>query len=50
MKKRTCRQRMMIQEIRVSKLELNKVSDDLFDMTPKKTDRIEDLRGQLSGK
>jgi hypothetical protein len=41
---------VMIQEIRVSKLELNKVSDDLFDMTPKKTDRIEDLRGQLSGK
>jgi hypothetical protein len=41
---------VMIEEIRVSKLEVNKVSDDLFDMTPKKTDRIEDLRGILTGK
>ena len=40
----------MIEEIRVSKIEVNKVSDDLFDMTPKKSDRIEDLRGQLTGK
>ncbi len=41
---------VLIEEIRVSKIKVNKVSDDLFDMTPKKGDRIEDLRGQLTGK
>jgi hypothetical protein len=41
---------VVIEEIRVTKIEVNKVSDDLFDMTPKKNDRIEDLRGVLSGK
>ena len=39
-----------IEEIRVTKIEVNKVSDDLFDMTPRKTDRIEDLRGAFTGK
>ena len=41
---------VMIEEIRVTKLEVNKVSDDLFDMTPRKSDRIEDLRGVITGK
>jgi hypothetical protein len=41
---------VMIEEVRVSKIEVNKVADDLFDMTPKKGDRIEDLRGILMGK
>jgi hypothetical protein len=40
---------VLIEEIRVSKIQVNKVSDDLFDMTPRKTDRIEDLRGVLKG-
>jgi hypothetical protein len=38
-----------IEEIHVTNIEVNKVSDDLFDMTPKKTDHIEDLRGVLRG-
>jgi hypothetical protein len=41
---------VMIEEVRVSKIEVNKVSDGLFDMTPRKTDHIEDLRGVLKGK
>jgi hypothetical protein len=41
---------VMTEEIRVQKIEINHVSDDLFDMTPKKGDRIEDLRGILPGK
>jgi hypothetical protein len=36
---------VMIEEVRVTKIEVNKVSDDLFDMTPRKNDRVEDLRG-----
>jgi hypothetical protein len=38
------------EEIRVTKLEVNKVSDDFFDMTPRKSDHIEDLRGVITGK
>jgi hypothetical protein len=41
---------VMIQEIRVSKVEVNHASDDLFDMVPKKSDRIEDLRGGFSSR
>jgi hypothetical protein len=41
---------VLIEELRVTKLEINKVSDDLFDMTPRKSDRVEDLRGVLRGK
>jgi hypothetical protein len=41
---------VMIEEITVSKLEVNKVSDDLFDMNIRKSDHVEDLRGVLSGK
>jgi hypothetical protein len=41
---------VMTEKVKVSKLKVNKVSDDLFDMTPRKSDRIEDLRGQLTGK
>jgi hypothetical protein len=41
---------VLIQEIRVSRIEVNKVSDDLFDMTPRKGDRTEDLRGQFPNK
>jgi hypothetical protein len=41
---------VMIEEIRVSKIEVNKVADDLFDMTPRKSDRVEDLRGTFKAK
>jgi hypothetical protein len=41
---------VLIEDVRVTKIEVNKVSDDLFDMTPRESDRIEDLRGVLSGK
>jgi hypothetical protein len=41
---------VMVEEIRVLSVEVNKVSDELFDMTPKKSDHVEDLRGQLTGK
>ncbi len=41
---------VLIEEIRVTKIEVNKVSDDLFDMTPRKSDRVEDLRGAFKGK
>ena len=41
---------VMIEEVTVTKLAVNKVSDDLFDMTPRKTDHVNDLRGVLSGK
>lgn len=35
------------EEIRVERLEINRVPDDLFDMVPKKEDFIEDLRGRF---
>ncbi len=38
---------VMTVEIQVQSLEINHVPDDLFDMTPKKGDSIEDLRGRL---
>jgi len=41
---------VMTEEIRVEKIEINQVGDDLFDMTPQKGDRIEDLRGILRPK
>jgi hypothetical protein len=41
---------VMTEEIRVEKIEINHVPDDLFDMTPQKGDRIEDLRGILREK
>lgn len=41
---------VMIDEVRVRKLEVNKVKDELFDMTPRKADRIEDLRGLFGDK
>ncbi len=41
---------VMTEEIRVEKIEINRVPDDLFDMTPNKGDHIEDLRGILRGK
>ena len=41
---------VMTEEIRVEKIEINRVTDDLFDMTPQKGDHIEDLRGILRGK
>jgi hypothetical protein len=41
---------VMIEVITASKIDVNKVSDDLFDMTPRKIDHIEDLRGVLSVK
>jgi hypothetical protein len=36
---------VVVEEIRVKSIEVNKVSDDRFDMVPKKGDVIEDLRG-----
>jgi hypothetical protein len=41
---------VMTEEIRVEKIEIKHVPDDLFDMAPQKGDRIEDLRGILRGK
>ncbi len=41
---------VMTEEVRVQKIEINRVTDDLFDMTPQKGDHIEDLRGILRGK
>jgi hypothetical protein len=41
---------VMIEEVRVTKIDVNQVSDDLFDMTPRKTDHVEDLRGVITGK
>ena len=41
---------VMTEEIRVEKIEINRVTDDLFDMTPQKGDHIEDLRGILREK
>ena len=41
---------VMTEEIRVQKIEINHVPDDLFDMTPQKGDHIEDLRGILQQK
>jgi hypothetical protein len=41
---------VMTEEIRVEKIEINHVPDDLFDMTPQKGDQVEDLRGVLRGK
>ncbi len=41
---------VMTEEIRVEKIEINHVPDDLFDMTPQKGDEVEDLRGILRGK
>lgn len=38
---------VMVEEIRVEKVEVNRVADDLFDMVPKADDVIEDLRGKL---
>jgi hypothetical protein len=40
---------VMTVETRVQKLEVNRVSDGLFDMAPRKGDVIEDMRGGLSG-
>jgi hypothetical protein len=41
---------VLIESVSVSKVEVNKVSDDLFDMTPRKTDAVHDLRGEFKGK
>lgn len=41
---------VMTEEIRVQKIEINRVHDDLFDMTPQTGDQIEDLRGILGNK
>ncbi len=38
---------VLVDEIQVQSLSVNKVSDDLFDMTPQKDDSIQDLRGRL---
>jgi hypothetical protein len=38
---------VLIEEIQVKSLTVNKVPDDLFDMTPKTGDAIEDLRGRF---
>ncbi len=38
---------VMTEEIQVQILEINHVTDDRFDMTPQKGDRVEDLRGRL---
>ena len=35
---------VMTEEIRVEKIEINRVSDELFDMNPQKGDHIDDLR------
>jgi hypothetical protein len=41
---------VVTEEVRVMKIEINRVKDDLFDMTPQKGDQIEDLRGVLRDK
>ncbi|WP_422927799.1 hypothetical protein [Singulisphaera sp. PoT] len=38
---------VLVENIRVEKVEVNRVADDLFDMMPKAGDVIEDLRGNL---
>ncbi len=38
---------VMIEEIHVTRLQTNKVRDEMFDMTPRNSDRVEDLRGVL---
>jgi len=37
----------MVETIKVKSLTINRVPDDLFDMTPRQGDQIEDLRGKL---
>ena len=38
---------VMIEEIHVQSISVNKVADDLFDLTPKAGDVIDDLRGRF---
>lgn len=38
---------VVVEEVRVEKLQVNQVKDALFDMAPRKGDRVEDLRGSL---